>query len=343
MVETEPMLTNMDYVICPSCGVADIKAGSRFCDTCGAGIPMPVVLVKLGCACGGSEFDVDGYCINCGVRQREARDQADSIILGDDFAGMTDVGKRHIRNDDAFDISGPGTGGAGCVMAVCDGVSKSQSPDIASLAASKAARSILAVAIDNGTDARAATRAAITAAHAVACTVPFDRHSDVDPPASTIVTVMVLAAEEEDKLEVVVGWLGDTRLYWLSPNGTGELLTRDHSWCNEVVDEGLMTIEKAQNDERAHSITKCLGTGSYEKPTPCQEPSVATYQIPKQGWLLICTDGLWNYADTPASLILVANGRLWTQPASVICQQFVDYALAQGGMDNITCVLMRLG
>jgi serine/threonine protein phosphatase PrpC len=175
----------------------------------------------------------------------------------------------------------------------------------------------------------------------VVCSVPFNRHAELDPPASTIVTAVVLP-NPKGGVRVVTGWLGDSRLYWLSHSGIGKQLTRDHSWCNEQVDTGRMTEAQARQDKLAHAITKCIGTADFNHATPCPDPSVEVYDLPAEGWLLACSDGLWNYAETPSSLIIAANGRLWTSPAEDVCKQFVQFALDRGGMDNITCILCRL-
>jgi len=323
---------------CPNCGNAEVVTGSRFCDSCGKPMPMPTA-ATAACGCGSTDFDGDGFCQNCGARQRVRRAQEDAINLGDGLAGATDVGKRHTRNDDAFGAAGPAGGGVGSIFVVCDGVSSSQAADIGSAAAARVAMDSLTAALATGTDARGATREAILKAHDVVCTVPFDRQGDVDPPASTIVTA-VIRQGPGDTLEAVVGWLGDSRLYWLSRSG-GKLLTRDHSIANARIDEGRGS--EPLTSRQAHAITKCLGTADFGSPTPCPEPSVEVFGLPAEGWLLACTDGLWGYAETPASLVLAANGKLWTAPAAEVCQQFVGFARMRGGGDNITAVMARLG
>ena len=323
---------------CPHCGNAEVVTGSRFCDGCGKPMPMPAA-ATAACGCGSTSFDSEGFCQNCGVRQRTRRAQEDAISLGDGLAGATDVGRRHTRNDDAFAAAGPAGGGAGSIFVVCDGVSNSQAADIGSAAAAKVALETLSAALAAGTDACAAVRGAILQAHSVVCTVPLDRQGDVDPPASTIVTA-VIRQGAGDRLEAVVGWLGDSRVYWLSRSG-GKLLTRDHSLANAMIDEGRGS--EPLTGSQAHAITKCLGSTDFGSPTPCPEPSVEVFDLPAEGWLLACTDGLWGYAETPASLVLAANGKLWTAPAADVCQQFIQFARMRGGVDNITAVLARLG
>ena len=335
---------SMTTVTCRHCGDSDIPVGSRFCGGCGNPMPMPTgaLTVPTACKCGSEEFDAHGICQDCGRQRKDVRAQEAGISVGPGLAGASDVGKRHHRNDDAFALEGPAGGGPGSVIIVSDGVSKSQMPDIASAAATKVALETISQAMAAGLDPREATRNAIRRAHDAACSVPFDRMAELDPPCATIVTAIVLQGTP-GHVEVITGWLGDSRLYWLPKAGPGRLLTRDHSWCNQVVDEGRMTEADAKKDRLAHAITKCLGTSEFDHASPCPEPSVETFVLPADGWLLACTDGLWNYAETPGSLIIAANGRLWTADAAGVCDQFIQFALAHGGMDNISCVLTRLG
>ena len=333
-----------NFIACPKCGYAEIQAGSRFCEMCGTSMPMPLLAAAETCVvCSGTVFDSSGFCNDCGTRRVNARIQEMSCVRGIGFAALTDTGLKHTRNDDAFAVSGPGEGGAGVFFTICDGVSNSQSPDIGSAAAAGASNAWLETALAAAVNPRTAIREAIRKAHDAVCLVPFDRSAELDPPAATIVAVVVRAGSAPGKLEIIVGWLGDSRLYWLSLGGSGQQFTHDHSWANQAIDSGRMTETEARNDRNAHAITRCLGTSDFTKPSPCPEPSVETYEVAAEGWLLACTDGLWNYAETPAALILAGNGKLSNGTAEEICRQYVSFALARGGMDNITCVMVRLG
>lgn len=64
--------------------------------------------------------------------------------------------------------------------------------------------------------------------------------------------------------------------------------------------------------------------------------------LPAQGWLLLCTDGLWNYADSPAALLHACPG-LGEMEAGAVCLALLAFALDGGGHDNITVAAVRLG
>ena len=315
---------------CPSCGAAH-AAGDRFCADCGArlGLPAPDACT----ACGAAEVDADGFCTACGAKQRQP--SAGLTMIGPGLAGLTDPGRQHPENQDALWLSGPPGGGAAVVAVVCDGVSNSQTPAAAASVAARIAGEALAAAAD---DPGAAMRAAIIAAHAGVCALPYDRQANVDPPACTLVAVHT--RQTEGGLAATLGWLGDSRAYLLSDEGT-QLLTHDHSWVNLVVDANQMPRADALRDRRAHALVSCLGTTDFAAASPCPDPAVRSVTLRSPGWLVLCTDGLWNYADAPAALARACPG--WRgMDAAGLCQALLEFALGAGGHDNITAVAVRI-
>jgi serine/threonine protein phosphatase PrpC len=135
-----------------------------------------------------------------------------------------------------------------------------------------------------------------------------------------------------------LGWVGDSRAYWIDDK-TALPLTRDHSWQNEVVSAGEMTAEEAAKARNAHAITRWIGpdaTGA--------GPEFASQKLTGPGTLLLCTDGLWNYAATPQEMAaLVHASQTPGSDALAVARSLVAYALERGGHDNITVVVLRMG
>lgn len=288
---------------CPRCGAA-LSPGDRFCSECGARIgpaePAP----------GGGRVEA----------------------AGPGLAGQTDPGVAHRSNQDAFALSGPAGGGDGAIMVLCDGVSNSQTPELGAATAARVAHAALDEARAAGAEPAAAMAAAIRAAHDAVCALPFDRQSTVDPPAATVVAAWI------DGAGATLGWLGDSRAYLLQAGG-GRLLTRDHSWMALAMERGEMSEADARRDPRAHALVHCLGTADFARPSPCPEPGVA--RVPgSEGWLMLCSDGLWNYAETPAALLQAAGEGLRSDAAD-LCGRLVDFARRSGGHDNITVLAAR--
>ena len=94
---------------------------------------------------------------------------------------------------------------------------------------------------------------------------------------------------------------------------------------------------EAEADPTSHTITRWLGADSVD-PTP----EVASVEPPAPGWLVVCSDGLWNHVSDAgrAAPPLVASvpGRPIRSPSP---GALVDHANAGGGHDNITASLAR--
>ena len=279
--------------------------------------------------CGAPVAPGDRFCSECGARLAAPEPPATggrAEAIGPGLAGQTDPGVTHRENQDAFAMSGPEAGGDGAILVLCDGVSNSQTP---ALAAATAARTVHEALVAGGTMADAIRRA-----HDAVCALPFDRQSEIDPPATTVVAAVVAGRQ------ATIGWLGDSRAYSLSAHG-GAVLTRDHSWLVSVLERGEMTESTARRDRRAHALLHCLGTTDFAAASPCPEPGVATVML-DGGWLLLCSDGLWNYAETPAALTQAASQGL-AGDAEDLCARLVAFARASGGHDNITALAVRVG
>ncbi|MFD4114518.1 protein phosphatase 2C domain-containing protein [Streptomyces niveus] len=294
---------------------------------------------KLCVACRAGHVDTDGYCENCGHAQPRERDHVEQEL--DAVAAVSDRGLRHHRNEDAFAVSSAALpdGSPAVIAIVCDGVSSATRPDEASAAASAAANEVLLAALPRGTHPQQAMHEAILAA-AEAVNVladPPGQSGDQEPahraqnaPACTIVGAVVVSGL------LVIGWVGDSRAYWVPDDRTGSpaRLTEDDSWAAQMVAAGLMNEAEAYADERAHAITGWLGADAYEL-----EPHTASFKPDRPGVVVVCTDGLWNYAESPQEMARVLPPDAAGRPLRA-AQVLVGHALDGGGHDNVTVALL---
>jgi serine/threonine protein phosphatase PrpC len=138
---------------------------------------------------------------------------------------------------------------------------------------------------------------------------------------------------------IVVGVVGDSRAYWFPDSGAALLLTVDDSWAAEQIAAGVPRAQ-AESGPQAHAITRWLGVDA-----PDHTPRVTTTPVDAPGWLVVCTDGLWNYCSPPedlAALVRRTAAAAAGKP-SATASALVDWANGEGGRDNITVVLARLG
>jgi serine/threonine protein phosphatase PrpC len=164
-------------------------------------------------------------------------------------------------------------------------------------------------------------RALLEADHAVG-RVPWQGVDHGEAPACTIV------AAAWDGRAVTVGWAGDSRAYWIGETESVRL-TVDHSWAQQQVDAQLLDRETAEADPRAHTITSWLGA---DAPSRGQ---VVEHHPTGRGLLVVCSDGLWNYAGEIDELSALVRSAPTARPAEV-AGHLVRVALARGGRDNVT-------
>jgi serine/threonine protein phosphatase PrpC len=248
-------------------------------------------------------------------------------------AGISDVGLRHHRNEDAMALRRvPGTGSV--VAVVCDGVSTSDSPDEGSRAGADAAIEVLLSGVEAGEDAAEVTRDAVTAAAgAVQALVPEARDEDEPVPAGPACTIVSAIVTGD---EITVGWVGDSRAYWLA-EGTGtpsRCLTADDSWAARLVAQGRLAEEEVHTHRLSHVLLAWLGAGAVRV-----QPHVEVLRPDGPGVLLVCSDGLWNYLPAARSLADVALPTALDRPLEA-ADQLTGLALEAGGHDNITAVLV---
>src|SRR5580704_2880525 len=120
---------------CPFCS-ASLPDDDAFCEECGKPIRPPAepAAPQAGCPnCDAppDEIAEDGYCGRCGYLARRPASDHVELVLSPDFAGVSDRGLMHQRNEDRF---GMRLAGAGFGMVVCDGVSSSTQSELASSA-----------------------------------------------------------------------------------------------------------------------------------------------------------------------------------------------------------------
>ncbi|WP_200259493.1 protein phosphatase 2C domain-containing protein [Streptomyces sp. HSG2] len=294
------------------------RAGERACVACRAG-----------------RVDHDGHCETCGHAQPRERDRVEQE--SGSLAAVSDRGLRHRRNEDAFAIGRTALpdGSAARVAVVCDGVSSATRPDEASLTASDTAGRTLLAALAHGAPPQGAMHdAVVAAARAVDALAAGPDVAGGDPhrnaPACTLVGAVVTATA------LVVGWVGDSRVYWVPQDRAAPAarLTEDDSWAAQMVAAGLMDEAEAFADERAHAITGWLGADAYEL-----EPHTASFAPDRPGVVVVCTDGLWNYAETAGEMAAIVPHDAAERPLHA-ARVLVGHALDGGGHDNVTVAVV---
>jgi serine/threonine protein phosphatase PrpC len=147
------------------------------------------------------------------------------------------------------------------------------------------------------------------------------------PGSGTTLTAALVLGQQ-----ITVAHVGDSRAYFIYPDGRLESLTRDHSLVKRLEELGHITPDEAVNYPHRNVLYRALGQGEI------LDPDIFTVGFPQPGSLMICSDGLWGVL-TEEELVRSINEAPSLQRA---CQTLVNAANAAGGPDNISVILVQL-
>lgn len=141
---------------------------------------------------------------------------------------------------------------------------------------------------------------------------------------STTASVVLIAGES-----AIVGQVGDSRVY-LAREGEVRQLTEDHTLLNMQVKQGLVSAEQARG--RKSQITRAVGLNEFV------EVDVTALPLQVGDRLLLCSDGLHEYLDRSADMLM----DLFRLDVRVAAPAAIRYANACGGKDNITALFVEI-
>jgi serine/threonine protein phosphatase PrpC len=142
-------------------------------------------------------------------------------------------------------------------------------------------------------------------------------------------TTLTAALMREGTVTVV--HVGDSRAYLLH-EGRLTQLTDDHSWVGEMIRRGELTPSEAATHPHRSIITKALGTDTEV------EPDVLEIPIAVGDRLLLCSDGLTGMVSDPEVERILSQ----TEAPDVLAAQLIQAALAGGGEDNVTVIVVEV-
>lgn len=224
--------------------------------------------------------------------------------------GYTDIGQRS-HNEDFFlvneDIG---------LMMVADGVGGHQAGEVAS--------ALTCQVLEREVAAGAGLAKGIKAAnHEVFQAVA----QELGRPGMATTLVALLF----DGIAWDLAWVGDSRAYlW---DGQLGLLSRDHSLVANLVQSGQISLEESRSHPKKNVIDQAIGLQGEDT---LRIGSNAGVLLPGQT-LLLCSDGLNDVLDSARiAEILASKGSMEER-----CKALVMAAVAQGGRDNTTVVLLE--
>ncbi len=236
--------------------------------------------------------------------------------MGVEAAAVSHVGKVRVVNEDAC-LSRPQQG----LWAVADGMGGHARGDLASQALISALSTL-----EPGKDLQtscASVKELIHYANSGLRNGSAELGADRQP-GSTIVSLLLHASE------AVILWAGDSRAYRLR-DAHFEQLTRDHSYVQSLIDEGLLSAEEAEQHPMASVITRAVGIDETLELDSRHCSALAGDRF------LLCSDGLTRCcSDQEVAEILSSHG------VEDAVQALLDLTLKRGAPDNVTMVLVRI-
>ena len=156
------------------------------------------------------------------------------------------------------------------------------------------------------------------------------RHSRQRAESLPMGTTVVALRLQDNRFELA--WVGDSRAYlW---NSQLRQLSSDHSYVQELIDQGAITAEQARAHPHRNVVTQALGV------TDPQSLKVETItgEFKPGMQLLLCSDGLTEEVDDGTIARVLAKHELSAQEC---VDQLIVAALDGGGSDNVTVVVVR--
>ena len=256
-----------------------------------------------------------------------------------DFCARTDIGLKRKKNDDYFltvvePSQGLDTSNMGCMFAVADGMGGHPAGDIASRIACEEIRDhyynvskikgyiygisshVICMPLLNHL-----ARAFKEANGKVCCYECENRHCE---GLGTTLSVLVLKGNR-----VLIGHVGDSRIYrWRA--GRLELITKDHTFVQDLLDYGDITEEEARTNPLRHVLMQSVGQGFEEVYSRCDK-------LKPGDLFVLCSDGLNDMIPDEEIAEVLQSGA----SVSSMCDMLVERALNAGGKDNVTVIVVK--
>lgn len=228
------------------------------------------------------------------------------------WGARSDVGCVRGHNEDSYLVASP-------LFCVCDGMGGHAAGEVASA---------IAVETIAKTAPKAANPALLGAAIEAANAAVIEAAvNGVGKPGMGCTAT----AAYVDGNTLAIAHVGDSRAYLLH-EGTLIRVTRDHSYVEELVDAGEITADEARVHPNRSVITRALGSD------PAMYADHFQLGVQEGDRLILCSDGLSS---------MVPDGDIETiatqsSTAQICTDNLVDAALAAGGADNVTVVVVDI-
>ena len=246
-------------------------------------------------------------------------------VLSLSFAAATDIGCKRGNNEDSF-----GYDAELQVYVVCDGMGGSAAGEVASGMAVRALIETFEALTQESPEAEPLRPIEERLLHSInEANRAVREAAEGNPALQSMGTTLVCACLDRNR--ALIGNIGDSRAY-LVRDGVCLQVTLDHALLDEQVRSGMLTPEEAAASPLQSVITRAVGIGD------SVEPDFFAVDLNLGDMLLLTTDGLTRYAK-PEDIAQIATS---DADLASICHGLIEHAKRGGGVDNITCMMLRV-
>ncbi len=231
-------------------------------------------------------------------------------VVSSYYGSRTEIGNVREHNEDSLTVLPP-------LFAVADGMGGHEAGEVASEITINTLNDLAPQIADAEALARAVMAANLNVIKAPSQGVGREG-------MGTTLTAAIL-----DKERLVIAQVGDSRAYLLH-NGSLQQLTRDHSLMADMIEAGQLTEAEARVHPNRSVITRAIGSD------PHMQPDLYELNVETGDRLLLCSDGICGMIEDNE----IASIMRQAPSAQACADQLVEAALAAGGFDNATAVVV---
>jgi len=243
----------------------------------------------------------------------------------------TDIGKKRSENQDRVWSSLLSTGEAGAkddaaTVVLCDGMGGENAGSFAS----ETTVNFISERIKRGfrpemgnNSIRNLLITSVTAAN----TLVYDL-AEFDHSMIGMGTTCVCAIVYDGRAYIVN--VGDSRVYHAFGDSIQQI-TKDHSYINKLIEDGQITEEESKTHPKRNCLTRAVGAESL------LTPDYYELELQDDSILMLCSDGLHSYGEDINIAEIIINN-----PINKVCDKLIEYALENGGRDNITVAVISV-
>jgi PPM family protein phosphatase len=233
------------------------------------------------------------------------------------YCARSDIGRVRSCDEDAYAIGGGQSDEyPGSLFVVCDGMGGQGAGEVAAQLAAKTIINTYYASTEN--DRKKAVTEALQAANQQ---VYQQEHGK---SGATVVAALFVTEK------LYIAHAGDCRAYQFH-NERLKQITEDHLTIEEWIRQGLITREEVRKHPNENRLYRSIGDKENVEVALFQEP------MEKGDMILLCTDGVWVFVEDTG-----IERTFRDHPQENVVERLIDLAIAHGGPDNATAILIWL-